>query len=233
MRRRPGDIPLRVTILSATVSLSTVRPGRLPSVQLEQVVVAAVALADEHGLDGVTFRALARELGVSPMAVHRTTGGIDRLRHAVVSRTVSEAVRDIDWPADWQGVVALFAHELRALLLRHPVVLEAHRQGPLDAPGSAEVVEAVLGALHGAGLEERLALEAYAAVHDYVTGHVAMQLGRGNRVELPSTASPRQQRHRRLLEQPDYDKRFAVGVDLLLRGVQSLLPATKRRSRTS
>src|SRR5687767_8263675 len=124
------------------MSTSTaLRPGRVPSVDFEQVVTAAVALADANGLGAVTFRALAAELGVSPMSVHRTAGGIDRLLHAVVSRSVQDAVHDLQWPTDWREIVRLFGHRLRALLLRHPAVLEAHRRGPLTAAGAADVVE--------------------------------------------------------------------------------------------
>lgn len=197
------------------------RPGRTSSVSFDQVVAAAVALADAEGLDAVTFRALARDLGVSPMAVHRTTGGMDQLRHALVSRSVGDAARGVQWPSDWPGVVRVFADGLRALLLRHPAVLEAHRQAPLNAPGAAEVVERVLTALQRSGLDERRALDAYQAVHDYVTGHVAMQLGRGGPATQSATPAVEEPRSA-LPDAPDYDARFRMGIDLLLRGVQVL-----------
>ncbi|MCA1711967.1 MAG: TetR/AcrR family transcriptional regulator C-terminal domain-containing protein [Actinobacteria bacterium] len=195
------------------------RPGRAPSVDFEEVVSAAVAVADAHGLKAVTFRALARELNVSAMAVHRATGGIDRLQHAIVSRSVGDAARDVEWPPDWADVVRLFAERLRALLLRHPAVLEAHRRAPLDTPEAASVVAVVLAALERAGLDQGAALDAYQAVHDYVTGHVAMQLGRREDVALGSPRAPASQRA--LPDRPDYERRFAVGIDLLMTGIEA------------
>src|SRR5687768_14620394 len=128
------------------VSTATARSGRPALLDFDQVLAAAEALAEAKGLDAVSFRALARELGVSAMAVHRATGGIDPLLHAVVSRSVVDAVRGISWPTDWTGVVRLFAGTLRSLLLRHPVVLHAHQRAPLEAPEGNEAAELVLAA---------------------------------------------------------------------------------------
>ena len=60
---------------------------------------------------------------------------------------------DIAWPAEWQGVVRVFATGLRDLLLRHPLVLEAHRRAALDAPGADDVAHRVVAALTSAGLD--------------------------------------------------------------------------------
>lgn len=197
-------------------------PGRTASVSFEQVVDAAEALADAKGLDAISFRALARALDVSAMAVHRTTGGIDTLLHAVVSRSVVEAVRGIRWPDEWPPTVELFADALRSLLLRHPAVLQAHQRAPLAAQQGNEAAEVMLASLTRAGLSPIDAVHAYVAIHDYVTGHVALQLSRGDHVSLPEQLGPHQQASRDLFENPDYDRRFKAGLDLLVRGVASL-----------
>ncbi|MEV8107775.1 helix-turn-helix domain-containing protein, partial [Streptomyces sp. NPDC088135] len=118
---------------------STPKNGRPRAVTLDAVLDAATELADDQGLDAVSFRALADRLGVSPMAIHRTTGGIDALQHALVSRIVGEVTRSVDWPDDWRGIVRLFADTLHDLLMRHPVVLEAHRRASLVGPGADDV----------------------------------------------------------------------------------------------
>ncbi|MBL0885193.1 TetR/AcrR family transcriptional regulator [Myceligenerans indicum] len=195
------------------------RAGRKSSVDHDRLLQAATTIADDHGLDAVTFRALADRLGVSPMAVHRASGGIDALRHAMIAELVEDAVAGLEWPRDWQGVVSVFAHGLRDLLLRHPLVLEAHRQASLDAPGADDAAHHVVEALASAGLDPETAAYGYAAVHDFVTGHIAIRLGRG---ELELLAAPAARRDASVfIDHHDYDRRFEVGLRLLIAGIEA------------
>lgn len=185
---------------------------------LDQLLTVAADLADDSGLDAVTFRALGERLGVSPMAVHRASGGIDALRHALIATLVEEAVSQISWPESWREVVAVFAYRLRDLLLRHPLVLEAHRQSALDAAGADDVAHRVVEALASAGLSPEDAAYGYAAVHDFVTGHVAIRLGRG---ELELLDVPASRRDASVFTvHHDYDRRFEVGLRMLLAGLE-------------
>lgn len=184
---------------------------------VDAVLAAATEIADDRGLDAVTFRVLADRLGVSPMAIHRTTGGIEALQHALVSRIVGEVTQSVEWPDDWRDVVETFAHSLRDLLMRHPVVLEAHRRAPLVGPGADDVAHRVVAALRSAGLDEETAAYAYGAVHDFVTGHVAVRLGRG---ELELFALPPERRAASVFaDHHDYDRRFAVGLGFVIGGI--------------
>lgn len=200
-----------------TEKASTPKNGRPRAVTLDAVLDAATELADDEGLDAVSFRALADRLGVSPMAIHRTTGGVDALQHALVSRIVGEATRAVEWPEDWRGTVRLFADTLHDLLMRHPVVLEAHRRAPLVGPGADDAAFRVVAALRGAGLDEEAAAYAYGTVHDFVTGHVAIRLGRGD-LELHHIP-PERRVASVFADHHDYDRRFSFGLDLVIGGI--------------
>lgn len=188
--------------------MAATKSGRPQAVSREQILAAAAEIADEQGLDAISFRALGSRLGVSAMAVHRTVGGLDALHAALVSAIVGAAVPGVAWPGDWQGTVRVFATALRDLLLRHPLVLEAHRRAALRAPGADDVADRVVAALRGAGLDQERAVYGYAAVHDFVTGHVAIRLGRGE-PQAPSV----------FLAHRDYERRFTVGLDLIIAGL--------------
>ncbi|MFC9753201.1 TetR/AcrR family transcriptional regulator [Streptomyces sp. NPDC056921] len=196
---------------------STPRNGRPRAVTLDAILDAATELADDRGLDAVTFRALADRLEVSPMAIHRTTGGIDALQHALVSRIVGEVTRSVDWPDDWRGIVRLFADTLHDLLMRHPVILEAHRRASLVGPGADDVAYRVVAALRGAGLDEEAAAYAYGTLHDFVTGHVAIRLGRGD-LELHQLP-PERRAASVFADHHDYDRRFSFGLDFVIGGI--------------
>lgn len=190
---------------------------------LDRLLSVAADLADDSGLDAVTFRALGERLGVSPMAVHRASGGIDALRHALIATLVEEAVSHIVWPEGWRDVVTVFAYRLRDLLLRHPLVLEAHRQSALDAAGADDVAHRVVGALASAGLPPEDSAYGYAAVHDFVTGHVSIRLGRGE-LELFDAPAPRRDASVFSLHH-DYDRRFEIGLRVLIAGLEAAAEA--------
>lgn len=194
------------------------RVGRPNAVDQTELQEAATRLADDGGLESVTFRALGEALGVSAMAVHRASGGIDALRHRLIADVVDDAIEHIDWPEhDWRATVETFAGGLRDLLLRHPLVLEAHRKAALDTPAADDVAHRVVAALREAGLDDAEAAYGYAAVHDYVTGHVAIRLGRGD-LELIDIA-PERSAASVFADFHDADRRFRTGLDLLLDGL--------------
>ncbi|WP_077043418.1 TetR/AcrR family transcriptional regulator [Rhodococcus sp. MTM3W5.2] len=198
-----------------TESGDTARVGRRKAVSHSEILEVATQIADDEGLDAVTFRVLADRLGTSPMAVHRTSGGIAALRHDLVSTLVGEAVAAIEWPEEWRAVARTFADTLHDLLMRHPLVLEAHRQAALEAPGADDTSHRVVRAFREAGLGDEQATYAYATLHDFVTGHVAIRLSRGDFGTVPA--------ERRAVsvyaDHHDYDRRFAAGVRLILDGV--------------
>ncbi|MFF2327139.1 MULTISPECIES: TetR/AcrR family transcriptional regulator [unclassified Streptomyces] len=200
------------------------KPGRPRAVTTAQIMRAATEIADADGLDRVSFRAVAARLEVSPMSVHRAFGGIEALHRALIEDLVGSVATTVHWPATWQGVLRTFAGELRALLLRHPLVLESHRHAALEAPGADDVAHRVVAALRSAGLDEESAAYAYATVHDFVTGHVAIRLGRGE-FEFADLPSARREasvfaRHH------DPVRRFALGLDILVSGIEHLAATT-------
>jgi len=203
------------------------RAGRPASLDPGELIEVATALADEEGLEAVTFRALAERLGVSPMAVHRASGGIEALRHRLIARVVDESVAALDWTGPgWRVRLETFAVGLRDLLMRHPLVLEAHRRASLDTPAADDIAHRVVAALRDAGLDEETAVYSYAAVHDFVTGHAAIRLGRGD-AELSEIPAARRaasvfDRHH------DPERRFRIGLDLLLDGISAAVEAGAR-----
>ena len=112
------DTRIAIVVSMVSESTSSARAGRPKALSHRQILDAAAEIADTDGLDAVSFRVLAERLGISPMSVHRTTGGIDALRRDLISTLVGEAVSSIDWPTDWRGVARTFAYGLHDLLMR-------------------------------------------------------------------------------------------------------------------
>jgi AcrR family transcriptional regulator len=89
-----------------------------------RVLEAAVALADEAGLEALSMRRLAEELGVVPMALYKHVANKDELLDGMVDVIVGEiapAERSADWKqADWKHAVRQRVLSARQALLRHP-----------------------------------------------------------------------------------------------------------------
>ena len=84
-----------------------------------RVLDAAVALADEVGIEALSMRRLAQELGVVPMALYKHVANKEELLDGMVDALVSE----IDPPeggTGWKGAVRLRVLSARQALLRHP-----------------------------------------------------------------------------------------------------------------
>jgi len=93
-------------------------PRRAP-LSKEKVLRAAVALADESGLDALSMRKLADELDVVPMALYKHVANKDQLLDGMIDVVVGE----IDPPATsagWKTAIRQRILSARRVLRRHP-----------------------------------------------------------------------------------------------------------------
>jgi AcrR family transcriptional regulator len=133
-----------------------------PSTRLSKdaVVSRALELADAQGLDALTIRKLAQELGVTPMALYWHFRSKDELLGGLVERVWSEIDVDLDPAAPWPDQLRGLMESLLAVLRTHPaasrLLLEFDKQ-TMAAMRPAEVsLEILLGAgfdsEHAAGI---------------------------------------------------------------------------------
>ncbi|MCX5404963.1 TetR/AcrR family transcriptional regulator C-terminal domain-containing protein [Streptomyces sp. NBC_00335] len=121
----------------------------------DRVLRAAVALADATGIDALSMRRLAQELGVVPMALYKHVANKEELLDGMTDAVVGE----IDPPAtgpDWQSVVRGRILSARQVLLRHPWaarVIES-RTGP--TPAVLAYLDSMAGCFRGGGLSADL-----------------------------------------------------------------------------
>src|SRR5258706_13407939 len=96
-------------------------PGRRRGgVTADDVVAAAIDIADREGVDALTIRRVAEACGLSPMGIYRHVRDKDDLLDRVVDAVIGPGLRDLQASGPWaQHVAGLFRH-LRRLLLRHP-----------------------------------------------------------------------------------------------------------------
>lgn len=145
-----------------------------------RIVTAAVALADESGVAGVTMRAVARRVGVEAMSLYHHVRG----REAMLDGMVDVVFAEIELPGagvDWRPAMRARAVSARAALRRHPwaVGLMDSRRQP--GPATLQHHDTVLGLLRAGGFSVAGAVHAFSVVDSYVYGFVLQE------VSLPFT----------------------------------------------
>ncbi|MER7452960.1 TetR/AcrR family transcriptional regulator [Nocardia beijingensis] len=147
------------------------RPAPAPRTTLtpRRIAEVAVTVADAEGLDAVTMRRLATELGVAPMAAYRYVTGKDELLELMVDFVYGEL--DLpDGDDGWRATVRSVALRIREVLLAHPWVTRVTCGAP--TPNQLAATEAVLVALDGLELDVDTAMAVYNTVTAYVHGAV-------------------------------------------------------------
>ncbi|MEU5129374.1 TetR/AcrR family transcriptional regulator [Streptomyces mobaraensis] len=139
-----------------------------------RIAAAAVAIADAEGLEAVTMRRLAADLGVAPMAAYRYVSGKDELIALMVDFVHGELELP-DAGDDWRTVVRAVALRTRALTLKHPWTARADHLSL--TPNQFAVSERVLAALEGLGLDADTRMAVYRTASAYVRGAVDSEIG--------------------------------------------------------
>src|ERR671914_947302 len=94
------------------------RAGRKPRVSREQVLDAALAIADEGGLAAVTMANVGSRLGVEAMSLYRHVGNKEEMLDALVDRVFAEIEVPVD-ARDWREALRRRAVSARTALGRH------------------------------------------------------------------------------------------------------------------
>ncbi|MEU7556035.1 TetR/AcrR family transcriptional regulator C-terminal domain-containing protein [Streptomyces sp. NPDC044571] len=135
----------------------------------ERVLHAAVALADGIGIEALSMRKLAQELGVVPMALYKHVANKDELLDAMVEAVVGE----IEAPAsgaDWKSAVRHRILSARAALLGHPWAAEVIRSRTGPTPAVLAYLDSVIGMFRAGGLSVDLTHHVMHALGSRVLG---------------------------------------------------------------
>jgi AcrR family transcriptional regulator len=209
------------------------------------VLGAAVALADEAGLEGLSMRKLANELGVEAMSLYNHIAGKDRLLDGMVDLVFGE----IDPPSPdgpWRAEMRRRALSTRAVLNRHPWAV-----GQMEAranPGEANLRlhEAVLACLANAGFPVEAAIHAYSVQDAYIYGFALQEkaLSHPTREEWVAVATRILRDYGPVLDSYphsadvqrqiaacgfSHEEEFLFGLNLVLDGLERELAEIRRR----
>jgi AcrR family transcriptional regulator len=134
----------------------------------QRVLGAAVALADDCGVDALSMRKLAQELGVVPMALYKHVSSKDELLDGMVDVVVGE----IDPPSatDWKTAIRLRVLSARRALLRHPWASRVIESRTDPTPAVLEYMDSMIGMFRAGGFSIDLTHHAMHAMGSRLLG---------------------------------------------------------------
>jgi AcrR family transcriptional regulator len=151
------------------------RRGRARALSRQQFVRAAIGIADREGLDALTMRRVAQQLGAGTMSLYWYVRGKDELIELMRDEVAGEqSLRQAS--GDWRSDLATFARDTRASYLRHPWLASVLVGLPPIGPNSLRQDELALEIVRGLGLEFRTQAAFPAVVHCFVVGYVLGEL---------------------------------------------------------
>ncbi|NND76433.1 MAG: TetR/AcrR family transcriptional regulator [Ilumatobacter sp.] len=141
----------------------------------QRILHAAVGFADEHGVEALTMRKIADELGCGVMSLYNHVANKEEMLAGMVDLVAAEIVP----PAvggDWREAMRASAATAHDVLLTHHW---APAEWSLRMPGPARIryMDALLHVLSEAGLSSELVYRGYHAVTMHIVGFTLQQIG--------------------------------------------------------
>ncbi|MFD7730885.1 TetR/AcrR family transcriptional regulator [Kitasatospora phosalacinea] len=154
-RSSAGD-PAHTLALLWGVPLAPTAGRRGPRKAHSPAEIAAVAIrtADAEGLDAVTMRRVAQELGLSPMALYTYVPGKAELLDLMLDTLYAAMPRTTPADQGWRARATAVADDNRALYAAHPWTAAVPTTRPPLGPGLMAKYEYELRALEGTGLDD-------------------------------------------------------------------------------
>jgi TetR/AcrR family transcriptional regulator, tetracycline repressor protein len=206
----------------------------------QTVVERALVLADSEGLEAVTIRRLAKELGVTPMALYWHFRSKDELLDGMAARLFEEIDLSVDASARWQDQLRALLGSMLGVLRAHPFSAILLSTRTASSEGSLRATEVVLDILGRGGFSPaeatQIARHALSTVTNLVSGEpgVVVREESGEMIDARRRArlfleSLPPERYPHLVESAgplsegvDPDIYFAFGLDLLLAGIEAM-----------
>lgn len=172
-----AENPLAPSLKLLWEGLPAPEKGPRPKLSLDQIIVAAIELADSHGVEALSMRALAKELGVGTMSLYRYVPSKTELLNLMLDSVTAPQPQDL--PSDehhWLQRLEALAWAERRVYLEHPWMLQANWTRPVMGPNSVGALEAYLEVLKGVPLSDQDKMNVISAVEAYVMGAVRQEV---------------------------------------------------------
>jgi AcrR family transcriptional regulator len=149
--------------------------GPRPARSRADIATAAIRVADADGIEAVSLRRIAGELGTGTTSLYRYIANKEELFDLMIDNAIGE--RQPPAPTgDWRADLRAIAYEHRAMALRHPWLATLPATRPTLGPNSLAWLEATFATVGVLGLAPDETLARVGTLLTFVRGHVIDEL---------------------------------------------------------
>lgn len=212
--------------------MNSKRPrGRPPRIERDDIVDAALRI----GLDRLSMRAVARELGVGASTLYYHVESLDELRSLVGERLLERFALQLGDPKAWEATIERGARALRAAFAHAPGLAETALHDPLWGDAITALNERACAYLVDAGFSTDNAWLAVRAIADMVEAHAVRRQAhaRAGRSDLDNVdgalaPTPVMREARERLGASASDRRFDLALRCLIVGLRDVRSPRRR-----
>ncbi len=201
------------------------RPSR-PALSRQRIVEVATAILDADGLDALSTRRLADELGVRAPSLYNHFATKEEILDAVADAIIARVDLSMFGTRDWAVALTEWARAYRRALAAHPNAVSFLARGPDRRPAALALADAVYGALVDAGWPASYATRIGATMRYLVAGSAlgSFALGFVDDPSLYAERSPHLHNAHRLRDNPEQvdEGAFELGLAALVAGLVAL-----------
>src|SRR5215213_8643982 len=216
-------------------------PATEPRTRLsrERVLRAAVALAQRDGIESLSMRKLADEVGAGAMSLYHHVPNKEQLLDGMIDIVFSE-IEPPPTDVDWKTAMRKRAVSTREALARHRWAVGLMEGRTSHGPANLRLHDAVLGCLREAGFSLEMTVHAYSVLDAYIYGFALQETDIAPETSEDFAAEAQRQMHEYqavLADYPylvevvggyvarsgyDYATEFVFGLDVILDGLDRL-----------
>jgi AcrR family transcriptional regulator len=208
-------------------------PRRDRGLSRDEIVGAAIAVADAEGPEAISMRRIAREVGAGAMSLYWHVASKEELLDLMLDAI--EAEIEVPEPTgDWRADLGAFAHRTRAALRQHLWAVEFIGTRPPSGPNDVRNLERLLSLLDGIGVDDyQVVMGVFMTVATFVIGAVIREAqevrfqAEQERVEASMTAEEIQAEHERFRGWFEKSGQYPHIARLMKAGIDPDDPATR------
>lgn len=150
--------------------------GSHPTLTHDHIVRAAIEIADEAGVEGLSMRRVAARVGSGTMSLYRYVSTKEELIDLMVDEVVAEVIPPDAPSGDWRAELMASARRTRSAACRHPWAIAYFLARPALGPNALRLTERGMSAVDGLGLDIDAMLDLTSTVNAFVAGVVQAEL---------------------------------------------------------
>lgn len=209
------------------------KPGERAGLSQRAIVECAGDMARERGVDNVTLRGLAAELGVAPNALYTYFRDRDAILDALLDTVLEGVERPDPEERTWEEALSAQMQASRQVLMNHPHLVPLFIARP-GGPNAIRLGETTLRILARGGIQGVDAVLALRTLLSYTFGAAALEAARltvperaqrsadalDNMRSLPAEEFPHVRAAAEHLSHHPTEADFAAGLEWLIRGIR-------------